>query len=568
MRSIALAIILLVFASLGVAGARAFHDGEKTSQGWALAQLRSGAIADFDKRCGNLDPRNKGGWDDPCRRIPAKFVIDVLTDPGLRAKLGQHGMRLRGAWIAGDIDLSDVAVTPVVAITASRIEGNLYLSDSHLQRPFSLDGSTLTGELFAAGMHSDSSLSLGNHAAFEGGIDLSNAKIGDDLYMSGSSFSRAVSADRVVVGGSAFIDRGAHFDDQLILKGGRIGGNLNMNFSSFAGPVQGKGLDVQGMAAVWNGQFFDAVDMRSTTFHHYLDLRGSTFTAIDFSDATAEAMLFENVRWWCAGAKPAPDAAVPSGTIAGPWPLGDPAWRNTKCNGVDLADPPPLILRNMHVEAFQDGIDAWPASVELEGFHYDRLGDSPVKNRQDEMRIRTPEQWIDLLARQRSFSAQPYTQLAKVLVAAGQEDTAEEIQFAGLERERRETLTNHPIHRAWLFFLSLVLGYGIAHYTYHVILSLVALTAIGTIVLLWSPPARRKGPHWMVCASLHRLLPIVELSKEFTEFFDNASVTQAGKARETRNLNGLQQTYFAVHALMGWALGLLLIAALSGLVQK
>jgi hypothetical protein len=56
-----------------------------------------------------------------------------------------------------------------------------------------------------------------------------------------------------------------------------------------------------------------------------------------------------------------------------------------------------------------------------------------------DMRRRNPEQWIDWLARDRTFSPQPYNELATVLTAAGRRDTAEAILFAGRERERDET---------------------------------------------------------------------------------------------------------------------------------
>jgi hypothetical protein len=70
---------------------------------------------------------------------------------------------------------------------------------------------------------------------------------------------------------------------------------------------------------------------------------------------------------------------------------------------------------------------------------------------------------------------------------------------------------------------------------------------------------------WRLGASLHRLLPVVELSKEFKDFFDNP---QPSNAEEPRNLNRWQTAYFAGHAIAGWVLGLFLLAAMSGLTQK
>ena len=69
-------------------------------------------------------------------------------------------------------------------------------------------------------------------------------------------------------------------------------------------------------------------------------------------------------------------------------------------------------------------------------------------------------------------------------------------------------------------------------------------------------------------ASLHRLLPVINLSREFEDFFDNPSTDINGIRLRPRNLNRFQVGYFAVHAIVGWALGLILLAAMSGLTQK
>jgi hypothetical protein len=89
------------------------------------------------------------------------------------------------------------------------------------------------------------------------------------------------------------------------------------------------------------------------------------------------------------------------------------------------------------------------------------------------------------------------------------------------------------------------------------------LTLLGGVVLRFSPNARRQGDWWLIGASLHRLLPIVELSKEFKEFFENPRTEG-----EPRNLNGFQTVWFWLHALAGWVLGFFFIAAMGGLTPK
>jgi len=87
---------------------------------------------------------------------------------------------------------------------------------------------------------------------------------------------------------------------------------------------------------------------------------------------------------------------------------------------------------------------------------------------------------------------------------------------------------------------------------------------LGADVLWYSPNARKQGYWWRFGASLHRLLPIIELSKEFTTFFDNPPA----QFDEEPNLSRRQTVYFAGHAIAGWVLGFFLLAAMGGIIQK
>jgi hypothetical protein len=90
------------------------------------------------------------------------------------------------------------------------------------------------------------------------------------------------------------------------------------------------------------------------------------------------------------------------------------------------------------------------------------------------------------------------------------------------------------------------------------------LTALGAFLLRISPSTRAHSSLWCCGASLHRLLPIIELSKEFTDFFD--SLPQ--QPQVPWQLNRIQRIYFAAHAIFGWIIGFFLIGAMSGLTQK
>jgi hypothetical protein len=88
---------------------------------------------------------------------------------------------------------------------------------------------------------------------------------------------------------------------------------------------------------------------------------------------------------------------------------------------------------------------------------------------------------------------------------------------------------------------------------------------LGVWVIRRSPGVRSHYSHsrakynriWCVGACLERLLPIIELRKEFRDYFDSE-----------QTLTGKQKVFFVIYSLWGWLVGLLFAAALSGLTQN
>jgi hypothetical protein len=72
----------------------------------------------------------------------------------------------------------------------------------------------------------------------------------------------------------------------------------------------------------------------------------------------------------------------------------------------------------------------------------------------------------------------------------------------------------------------------------------------------------RDGQHgfvWRFGASLARLLPVIEIYKEFTAFFDDP---------KRERLTGWQSFIFNAIGIVGFVLGAILLAAVSGLTQS
>jgi hypothetical protein len=110
--------------------------------------------------------------------------------------------------------------------------------------------------------------------------------------------------------------------------------------------------------------------------------------------------------------------------------------------------------------------------------------------------------------------------------------------------------------------LGSVAGYGIGAHTFIVLYWVVGLWLIGAVILLWTVPVARtkhRGLLWCFGASLARLLPVIEINKEFAEFFDDP---------KRERLTGWQSFIFSVIGIVGFVLGAILIAAVSGLTQS
>ena len=179
------------------------------------------------------------------------------------------------------------------------------------------------------------------------------------------------------------------------------------------------------------------------------------------------------------------------------------------------------------------------------------------------MRNRKMEWWDDWARRDPDYNPAPYQQLAAALTSAGDRDAANEIRYLGRVRERESQGWVAWIGSGALQFVS---GFGIGTYTFRVLWWVLGFSLAGAALLWCTVPAARtwqKGPFkgllWCFGASLSRLLLVIEINKEFSEFFNDP---------KRERLNWLQSVLFSALAIFGWALGLILLAAVSGLMQN
>jgi hypothetical protein len=375
-----------------------------------------------------------------------------------------------------------------------------------------------------------------NKASFKE-VGLRGAKISGQIDMRGANFEGLLYADALQVGDMLLMrsegPNNASFKD-VNLRGAKITGQIDMIGASFDGTLDADSLEAGGHLFMRDGNYAQEVVMVGAHIGSNLDLRGATLAGLNLSGAS----------------------------ITGDLRLGDPGkhavW--TGKNG----EPGALNLRNAHIGKLMDAKDAWPAQgqLHLDGFSFNRLGGYAGETG-PEMRARGMDWWDNWARRDPNYSPTPCAQLAAALTSLGDRDAANEIRFRGRERERQEARRQHKWSN-WLFRTALcyVAGYGIGTYTFRVVWWVLGFSLAGAALLWWTVPAahtEHRGLLWCFGASLARLLPVIEINKEFTEFFNDP---------ERKRLDWWQSILFSALAIVGWVLGGVLALAVSGLTHS
>jgi hypothetical protein len=499
-------------------------------------------------------------------------------------------VNLRAATIGGDVDMNSATFSKAMDADGMDVHGSVFMRDhatfggdvtlmtAKIGSNLDMETAALSEKLIADRVEVHGYLFL-RKASIGGDVNLISAQIGSSLEMDAATFSKELVAERMDVHGYLFMRDHASFGGDVDLISTKIGADLDMGTATFSKRLLGDGLEVHGGLRMNNhASFAGDVSIIGATVGQ-LTLDSAVASSIDLSDisgATGSELILTGVNWRCRvipeDTKNVEPQKKDTRTHQTRWPLGSASDQAEQCEGTEESLPK-LILRNAHIESLQDDRESWPPRIDLEGMRYDRLGGSQVAGNADTP-PRSSEEWVDWLGRNRAFSQQPYNQLAAVLSAAGQRATSESVLFAGRERERdllrsspKEGLWRWLTHEfsswAWLGILRGVAGYGIGLYTFRVLWWVAGLTIIGAVVLRFSPYARERSVVWRLGASLHRLLPVVQLNKEFEDFFDN--VPEPGKPLK---FHPWQMAFFSGVALAGWVLGFFLLAAMGGLIQK
>ncbi|KNG93366.1 hypothetical protein [Pseudaestuariivita atlantica] len=137
--------------------------------------------------------------------VRAAFLRALLTAPV--STLGSKGLRLRGAWVTGVLDLQGADFDHDISISACHLAESVELVNARV-RGLYISGSRLAG-LHCDGAHLDGALFLRGGTAIAGEISLAGARVGGDVQLCDLTITApgqdAVFAQGVQVDGSLYL---------------------------------------------------------------------------------------------------------------------------------------------------------------------------------------------------------------------------------------------------------------------------------------------------------------------------------------------------------------------------
>ncbi|MCA1476777.1 hypothetical protein [Bradyrhizobium sp. NBAIM08] len=598
-----LLIVLLVFVS-GLSRAstqQVDNPGLTEPEQWVWTEVLEGRAGNLNQHCGtgDLDPAaGDATWDDTCRAISAAFIKKILVSKPWRDELPRRFLMI-GARVKDSLDLTDESVGVSVVLYKSRFDAPVSLPRANFAALLDLSGSLFERGIVANSIRVKSDLFLRSGAVVRGdSLNLVTAHVDGDVSLSGSTLEAGLVADglqanrillnRTTVRGGPVRFTNAEVRANLVLRdamlepksaAGSPDESINLDSVKIA-----KSLDLRGTSvrhgSVWlvRAEINGNIELEGSALAGFiadnaqiggnLQMRSAILAGvprIDSSDIKGNIDL---------SASKLPSLDLVNSNVGGILRLGSdardaPQWQS---NGM-------LNLNGTRTKVLQDRMssgrdscelsDSWPSKLNLQSFSYEQLGAKPGHD----LRARDACWYRNWLERDPYFSRQPYQQLARVLETQGDPDRANAVRYAARDRELREAWRKGDFGSvALLSLLKITIGYGIGEYTFRVLWWIGGVALVGMLVLVFSSKARKSKradwktprhfdliwPIWCFGASLDQLLPIVELNKEFSDFFNDP---------KRERLDNTQHLYFGVQALIGYLLGLALVAALSGVTQ-
>ncbi|MDO8550028.1 MAG: hypothetical protein Q7S39_07765, partial [Ignavibacteria bacterium] len=436
---------------------------------------------------------------------------------------------LIGAKIQGYVDLSGTKVTGSINMDSVSVGSSMFIRDNAEFNSVSLRNARINDQIDMGGVNVSNTLDMGKiiigsslflRGATINEITLLSAEISSQLDMSNAKIQGTLIMDSLILGSHLFLRDNAEFKNISML-GAKIGGQLDMT-----------GAKVSGELYIESSSIEKNIFLRAEKYEGYFSFILSNVNgSVYISDTEISQLDFGGTN------------------IRGELHIGS-AGQKIKWKPNSFMN-----LRNTEVGAIMDaGEDSWPDELNLDGFTYSRLGglfgqDAPLSKQIAE---RDSRWFVDWMAKDKSYSPQPYHQLAGILNKMGYPEKANAVLYAAKNREKDDAKQS----KLWLrwFGLSILkwtIGYGFGGRYFRSLIWVLCLTVLGVFVL--STVDNSSAPNiWdKIGFSIDMLLPIISLDERYKLDF-----------------SGWQLYYFYFHKLMGFLLGSFVVAGLSGITKK
>ncbi len=430
------------------------------------------------------------------------------------AKVGH--LEMIGAKCTGKLIMNQLKVAGGLFMRKGAEFSEIDLGIAKIGGVLDMTGAKCTGKLSMNQIEVAGGLFMSDKAEFSE-IDLVGAKVGH-LDMTGAKCTGKLNMNQLKVTGSLFMSDKAEFSE-IDLGGAKIG-QVDMTGAKCTGKLSMNQIEVAGGLFMSDKAEFSEIDLGGAKIGGGLYIWGSRFASIDLTDSSIKIVLNLGID-----------------------DRSKPKWSGKS---------PRLLLRNTVVDSMQapPQLDAFPNDLDLNGFKYSHLGEWRGADGESEMASRKSKWFTDWLGKDRGYSPQPYHQLAEVLRTMGHPGKAKDILYAGKERERSEAWKRWEVSNwLWLSLLNCTIAYGY-HYYYitHWVILLILLGA-----WIYGKTAPGKASNWMarLIFSFDLLLPLVKLNE------NNYKIP----------ISGWQLYYFYFHKLIGYVLGLIIIAGISGIIK-
>ena len=553
----------------------------------------------------------RGAWVDLGRSPDAKpsviraEVMSALLLGAVPAGPGSAaGIRLRGATVVGQIDLTggtaeqplvcegckfdtdlsfvDASVRtvrildselPGLDATRLRLDGILDLTGSSIAGCVRLEHAKVSGQLrmrsSRAGAGSEAVAATGvsvdgdvdcSHLEARGGLTFSSANVVGAVDLTGARITspggRALVLSYATIGGKLEC-RNLAVEGETRANNCRVGAHVSMTGARLDNPggvaFFAGGLTVAG-GAFFRDDFAATGEFRLIGAHlaANLTLSGGTFdnpggVAVNLEGAVVASVYGDGLtchgQWSMIGATISGDVNLARAVLAVPEGACALNAQRAQVDGTLVQGARAeggVDLKHAAIGVLHDDPACWPDRLYLDGLTYQALYP------------RLPAgQRLSWLARDPGgHQPQPYEQLAAHYTAIGQPSQARDVLYA---RERIQRRGNGPVSRTWSLLQDITVGYG--YRPRRALGWLALLLAVGSIVFSVAPPpalATGSAPHFYgVVYTLDLMLPVVNLGQKYAF-----------------NPGGPEQwlSYFLIAA--GWTLATTVAAGLARVLRR